>query len=252
MRLTKLHLLLFIFLLTFCNEGGMDNSNSASVGQGGSLTRFAINNNMLYVVDNRSIKVFDISQNSFSQLNEVQVGFGLETIFVREPYLYLGANDAMYIFSISDPVNPTFVFRYAHILSCDPVVVQGNRAYVTLRSGGTVCNRGVNALEIIDISDPYNPTLIANYPMNNPHGLGVDGDFLFICEGSNGLKFFDISNELDISLIQHIDDIHAYDVIARNGILILTGEDGIFQFEYSDSESPLELLSKLPVLRDEF
>jgi hypothetical protein len=171
---------------------------------------------------------------------------------VRAPYMYLGANDAMYIFSISDPLNPTFIFRYAHIMSCDPVVVQGNRAYVTLRSGETMCNRGINALEIIDITNPQSPTLLANYPMSNPHGLGVDGDLLFICEGSGGLKFYDISDELNIDLIQHITDIHAYDVIPRDGLLILTGEDGIFQFEYSDVNTPLHLLSKLPVLRDEF
>ena len=252
MRSIKSNIYIFFFLLLTCCESGSDNANSASIGQGGSLTRFAISNNILYVVDNKAIKVFDISENNFDQLNEVEVGFGLETIFVRAPYMYLGANDAMYIFSISDPLNPTFIFRYAHIMSCDPVVVQGNRAYVTLRSGETMCNRGINALEIIDITNPENPTLIANYPMNNPHGLGVDGDLLFICEGNEGLKFFDISDELNIGLIQHITDIHAYDVIPRDGLLILTGEDGIFQFEYSDVNTPLQLLSKLPVLRDEF
>lgn len=255
MRLiSRLLILSNLLLFNFCVEIGSDNADSGGVGQGGSMTRFAINNNYLYVVDNSTIKVFDISENNFKQLNEILVGFGLETIFARAEYLYLGANDAMYIFSISNPAHPTFIFRYAHIMACDPVVVQGNRAYVTLRSGENLdeCNRGIDALEIIDISNPNSPSLIANYPMSNPHGLGVDGNMLFICEGKFGLKFFDISNEKNIRLIQHVDNIHAYDVIPRNGLLLLTGEDGIFQFSYIDVLSPLQLLSKLPVLRDEF
>lgn len=245
---TKLIQLITIGALVFiwsCNEDGAAGENLT--GQGGSMTRFAINGNYLYLVDHSMLQVFNIGDSEFEKIKDTPVNFGLETIFTRGQYLYLGANDAMYIFSIADPEDPKFVFRYSHIISCDPVVVQGNRAYVTLRSG-SFCNRGVNALEIIDISDPYHPVLIANYPMTSPHGLGVDGDKLFLCEGLSGLKMFDISNEKDIQLLQTIETIHAYDVIPRNGLLILTGEDGVFQFDYTGSQ--LELLSTIQVHRE--
>jgi hypothetical protein len=241
--------LVAIFLLAVfsgCeNDGGMDMAGES--GQGGSMARFAINGNHLYLVDHTSIKVFDITGGNFEQLDEVHVGWGMETIFARDEYLYLGARDAMYIYSLEDPVKPSFIFRYQHLVSCDPVVVQGNRAYVTLRSGSS-CNRGVNALEIIDISDPYEPALIRNYPMASPHGLGVDGDLLFLCEGEEGLKVFDISDETDIALIEHRDDFFAYDVIPRQGIATVTGEDGIFQFAYG-LENQISELSKIPVER---
>ncbi|HMQ00290.1 MAG TPA: hypothetical protein PKC24_10960 [Cyclobacteriaceae bacterium] len=249
MRFNNLFIILIALLFTFCES---ESGDSSGIGQGGSMTRFAIQNNFLYIVDNHTIKVFDISENNFVQLNEVTVGFGLETIFARAEYLYLGANDAMYIYSLEDPALPRFIFRYAHIVACDPVVVQGNRAYITLRSAddNSFCNRGINALEIIDITDPNQPKLLASYPMQSPHGLAVDGDYLFLCEGTGGLKFIDISNELDIKTLQHIEDIDAYDVIARNGLLILTGEDGIFQFSYSEDAEELQLISKLPVSRE--
>ncbi len=249
MRLTKLvNFLLFCMAIAACDSDST--SDSSLTGQGGSMTRFAINNNYLYVVDQQRINVFSIEENTFQKAGEISVGFGLETIFATSEYLYLGANDAMYIYSLAKPNAPEFIFRYSHIQSCDPVVVQGNRAYVTLR-GGNACNQGSNALEIIDITNPYSPTLIHNYPMQSPYGLAVDNTLLFLCEGENGLKVFDISNENQIELTQHLKTFFAYDVIARNGLLIITGEDGIFQYQYDFPSSVLKFLGKIPVSRSD-
>jgi hypothetical protein len=236
--------LIFIVIFSCGEEASLSDGGS---GQGGSMTRFAISGNYLYLVDNSSVKVFSIGGNAFQQIQEVPISFGMETIFAKGDYLYLGANDAMYIYSIADRTSPAFVFRYQHIVSCDPVVVQGDRAYVTLRSG-SACNRGTNALEVIDISNPYHPVLINNYPMSSPHGLAVDGNLLFLCEGEYGLKIFDITSD-QMELLEYRDDFFAYDVIAREGLATVTGEDGIFQFSYGETPDALTLLSKIPVLR---
>ncbi|MBA4056233.1 MAG: hypothetical protein C0490_16075, partial [Marivirga sp.] len=185
MRLIKVLIVALMVAIAACQ--GDSEMNNPATGQGGSMTRFAIHNNYLYVVDHLEISVFNIKDNAFEKVGNVTAGSGLETIFAKGEYLYLGANDAMYIYSLARPEEPEFIFRYSHIVSCDPVVVQGNRAYVTLRNG-SFCNRGSNALEIIDISNPYEPTLISNHPMQSPHGLAVDDNLLFLCEGDNGLK----------------------------------------------------------------
>ncbi len=229
---------------------GCSTENASMVstsGQGGSMTRFGIYGNYLYVAEQESIHVYTI-HDGFNKVNVINAGFGLETIFIKAPYMYLGAMDAMYIFSIEEPENPSFVFRYSHIVSCDPVVVQSNRAYVTLRSG-SFCNRGVNALEIIDISDPHNPQLIKNYPMTNPHGLAVSGNLLILCEGAAGIKVFDIQQENQIVLKSHIASLHAYDVIITGELVVVTGNDGIFQYTLDYSTGSLTLLSILPVKR---
>jgi hypothetical protein len=155
----------------------------------------------------------------------------------------------MYIYSIADRQNPTFVFRYQHMVSCDPVIVQRNRAYVTMR-GGTRCNGGSNALEIIDISDPFEPKLITNYAMTSPYGLGIDNNILFVCEGEHGIKVLDITDERHVTLRAQRNDFFAYDVIVRENVATVTGEDGIFQFSYGDG-SDLTLVSKIPVTRTE-
>lgn len=252
MRYVKIYFLIFIFAAIVSCESDMSNDtfSESQTGQGGSMTRFAISGNHMYIVDNSSVKVYTIGEGKFEAGEEVSVGFGMETIFCKGEYLYLGARDAMYIYTIANPEHPTFVFRYQHIVSCDPVVVQGNRAYVTLRSGNS-CNRGSNSLEILDISNPYEPKLIQNYPMESPHGLGVENSLLFLCEGEHGLKVYDLTNEHDIKLLAHRTDFFAYDVIARQGLATVTGEDGIFQFSYLPSGSDLELISKIPVTRVE-
>lgn len=225
-----------------------DSSNNLNVGggqgQGGSLTRFAIQGNFLYSASQSTISVFDILDHDFELVKEINVGFGLETIVARGEYLYLGARDAMYIYSISNPANPQFIFRYSHIVSCDPVVVEGTKAYVTLSSGNE-CNRGTNALEIIDISNPNNPRLIANYPMNTPLGLGISNNILFVCEQSSGFKVYDVTDPLAIKLLNQVQSIHAYDVIVLNGIATITGDDGIYQYSYGGGN--LELRSVIPV-----
>jgi hypothetical protein len=245
MRFDKTISLLLLFLAFGCSE---DNPAAQSIGQGGSTTRYTIQDHYLYVVDDVSLRVYDIADKKFVQVHEAEIGFGIETIFSRPDYLYLGASDGMYIFDLVDPQVPAFVFRYDHILSCDPVVVQGNRAYVTLSAMAENCNRGVNVLEIIDITDRYSPRLVTDYPMNSPRGISVDGDLLFVCEGPHGLKVLDISNEFEIKELQALTSHHAFDVIAGSNRLTVTGQDGIFQYSYpAQGAQVLDFLSKIPV-----
>ncbi|MEK6477922.1 hypothetical protein WJR50_10320 [Catalinimonas sp. 4WD22] len=224
-------------------------SSGGQQGVGGSMARFAIVGDYLYTIDDYNMQVFDISQetNPQEQGEDINVGFMIETIFPYEDKLFIGAQNGMHIYDNADPANPQHVSTYEHITSCDPVVVEGNTAYVTLRNG-TECQGFVNQLEVIDIEDPYNPQLVETYAMEHPHGLGIDEGTLFICEGEFGLKVFDASDREAISENQlaHFDDIHAYDVIPLNNVLMLIGDDGLYQYDYSDPTN-IELLSIISV-----
>ena len=83
--------------------------------------------------------------------------------------------------------------------------------------------------------------------MRNPHGLGLDSNVLFVAEGEFGLKVFDVSDiyDIDNQLLSEIKDYHAFDVIPFNQVLIMIGEDGLYQFDYADPEN-LELLIIIP------
>ena len=235
-----------LVLLASC-DGGKSDSVSPGSGVGGSTARFTISGNTLYTVSNTALQTYDIAMSSNPKMgNKTTLGYGVETIFPYRNNLFIGTQTGMYIYDITQPGSPRQVSLYTHIQSCDPVVAQGNYAYVTLRSGTPCRNTSANTLDVVDISNLANPKLLRSYPMKNPHGLGVDGTFLFVGEGDYGLRVMDISDPTDIREIQSFDSTKTFDVIPTNKRLIITGPDGIYQYSYADLKQ-LKLLSKIPV-----
>ncbi len=237
--------------ISFQSEsGGSGTSPAPNSGVGGSMARFAIAEQRLYTVDDYNIQVFSIASPEDPVAgSEFSVGFGIETIFPFQDKLFIGSQTGMFIYDRTDPDNPVLLSEFAHAQSCDPVVANDTMAYVTLRSG-TECQGFTNQLDVIDIRDVTNPKLVESYAMDNPHGLGLSGTTLFICEATYGLKVFDATNStaIDEHRLAHFKDIHAYDVIPFDDVLMVIGEDGLYQYDYADPTS-IEPLSKLTITR---
>lgn len=218
-------------------------SDAGGTGQGGSLARFKIVNDFLYAVDSHSINVFNIANLQDPQdLEDVYAGFDIETIFNRGQHLFLGSMSGMYIYDISAPATPTFVSEFQHGTACDPVVVDGDYAYVTLR-GGNSCGATESGLFIVDISDISNPILATSYPMDGPYGLGIKDEKLFICDGDSGLKVYDKSDIENLISLNHFENIRTFDVIPLDTNLLMVGEKALYQYEYLENE--IRLLSTL-------
>ena len=202
-----------------------------------------------YTVSQSSLQLFDIKVlEKPIKGKTIDIGRGIETIFPYKDKLFIGSTTGMFIYDNKNPEAPTQLSVFQHAMSCDPVVVNDNRAYVTLRSG-TTCNRGLNQLDIIDITNLRNPTLIKSYPMQNPHGLGIDFPNVFLCEGKQGLKSLDVQSDFDVKQLQHLTGMDAYDVILlKNNVLLMIGKDGLYQYDYSNA-GQLKLLSTIPVKR---
>lgn len=215
-------------------------SGPETIGQGGSLARFTISNGTLYAVDDNSLRVFDLAdaeQPVFS--GKVDMGWGIETIFPYEDKLFIGANNGMHIYSVANPTAPQKLSTFEHVLSCDPVVVADDKAYVTLW-GGRDCGSTGDQLEIIDVSDATNPVSLQITPMQNSHGLGVAEGKLFLCAQWEGLKVFDLTDDgLLGEQLSSLNNINARDVIVlpgNNNLIVLGyGEDGVQQFDYTDA-----------------
>jgi hypothetical protein len=231
------------------NSSGASQGGTTSVGVAGSMARFAINGNALYVLSATQINVVDITDTDLPVTKTSIINYsGIETIFLNEGYLYLGAMNGMSIYSLTDPFNPQFVSSYNHFTSCDPVVVEGKYAFVTLRAGVRCRNTSTNQLDVIDISDKVHPSLLQSYGFTEPHGLGINNNILFICDGADGLKVFNATDVMHIkdNLISHFDNIQANDVIPVNGRLFMIGDDGFYQYDYADLQN-IKLLSQIKV-----
>jgi hypothetical protein len=204
----------------------------ASVGTGGSLARFQIVDNYLYTVGNYEMSIFNIQNLAEPTLSNTQyAGWNIETMFQADDYLYLGSTNGMYIYSLSNPSFPEYISEFTHWEGCDPVVVDGDYAYLTLR-GGNLCGQQESVLEIIDISDKTKPFLAARHTLENPYGLGIRENMLFVCDGAAGLKLFDKANPLDLTQVRTLKDIQSKDVIPLQNSLLMIGGNILYQYEY--------------------
>jgi hypothetical protein len=210
----------------------------SSGGQAGSMARMVLMKDYLYAItEPHSVGIVDVSNPQKPQLKQnYQAGFDLETIFPFKDNLMLGASMGMYIYNVSDPLQPAKLGEFHHGFACDPVIADDNTAYVTLHSGSS-CGGSANELNVVDITDLMQPALIKTYPMTSPKGLAKDGDLLFVCDGESGVKVLDAADAKDIKLKKAIDVKDSYDVIAHGGLLIVVAKDGIYQFDYSDLDN---------------
>lgn len=230
----------------FNGSNGTNGSAAGTNGQGGSMARFTIYQEYLYAATQSDLLVFDIkNQQKPDSISKVNLGWGIETIFPYQDKLFIGSNTGMHIFDNSNPAKPVRTSIFQHVRACDPVVVEGNKAYVTMRTG--ICGVAPNRMDVVDVSNLSSPQLIKSYEMENPHGLAINNANLMVCEGQFGLKSFNAANASDITLNQHIKNIDAFDVIpVSNTLLIMIGKDGLYQYDYSDPKN-LKLLSHIKV-----
>jgi hypothetical protein len=245
-----------LFTVSCYSDSGYSVDNiSTGEGKGGSMARFCITGDNLFTVDQTSLKMFDISDPAepvYLSGRSQELDFGIETIFPMDSLLFIGSQTGMYIYYVSKYGFLQYLSTATHIRSCDPVVAQGNYAYVTLNSNNIGCGRTTNVLQIYDVTDLTHPELIKEVPgFASPMGLGIDGDRnrLFICD--KGLKVYDVTDRTfpiqigDLHTIGIHDVSDTYDVITLNGLLIIVASSGIYQLDYTDGS--LNSLSEIKV-----
>ncbi len=214
-----------------------------TVGQGGSLARFTIAKGMLYAVDESSLRTFSLANPTVPEFIGISnLDYGIETIFPQGDHLYIGANNGLHIYSVETPTEPEYLSTFAHVRSCDPVVVQGDLAYVTMWGGSNCGNQG-DQLMVVDVSDPRKPTLVQETPMENSHGLGIDGNRLFLAAGDKGVRVYSLLDDGRLGpLLHQATGFNAKDVIVlpSQQRLIAFGweQAGIEQYDYTEDGAP--------------
>lgn len=215
----------------------------------GSMSRFSIYLDYLYVVINNQMAIFDLSKTQPEKVGEsMYVGWNVETIFSYKNHMYMGTPTGLLIYSVENPLAPVQVSSIQHVFGCDPVVVEDDIAYVTIHSGNN-CGQDRNELIIYDVKNPAKPKQLVSYGMTKPKGLGIDNKTLFVCD--EGLKVYNSTNPLTIMAneLVHYSGMEGYDVIPFNHVLMMIAEDGIHQYDYSDIQN-IKPLSFLPVAND--
>lgn len=209
-------------------------SSLGTTGIAGSTATMTLVGDYLYVIpEPHSLNTISVSDPSkLARSSIISAGFDVETIFPIRNRLLLGTKEGVYIFSLDNPANPTYLGEFRHGRACDPVIADQNYAYVTLRSG-TTCGSASNELDVLNAQDLTQVSMLKSYPMTNPSGLAKDGSTLFICDGPD-VKVFDASDPSNLKQLSNVPVSGAYDVIAANHVLLVASPTGLDQYDYSD------------------
>lgn len=224
----------------FSNTASASNGGSKSNSIGGAMARFTLVNDYLYTVGRSALSSFNVLNAADPLLeNTIQLGWNIETIFPLNNKLFIGSQTGMFIFNIDNPAAPAWQGSFSHACFDDPVIANDQYAFVTLKAmtGESQC-WGVapqrSQMDIVDITNINQPVLVRIYDMEEPMGLSIDGDHLFVCDGKGGFKIYDASDVSNLNLLKTFTNINPFDVITYNNTAIVVAKEGIVQFDYTN------------------
>lgn len=237
-----------LVILTGCEGGGSSSeSGSTTDSTGGSRARMTLIGDYLYAISGADVQLMDISTpESPNFWNRIGLAWDIETLFPYGDYLLVGSETGVHILDNSTLGSPQYLSEFTHARSCDPVVAANDIGYVTLSAEARCWSATASSqLDVLDLSDMSNPTLIKTYPMQAPTGLAVSGQWLFVCDGRAGLKVFDNTDPLNLTVQDQLPDINCFDLIAKDNTLYISTTDTLLQYDYSNV--PLTLISEYQV-----
>jgi|SRR6218665_439566 len=236
-------IILFLFLAGCSNDGDTSATAETTDGTGGSLAIFALKGDYLYAVDNAKLNIFSlITADEPVMVNEINVGFNIETLFSKGEYLFIGSRNGMYIYSLEHPENPVMLSMANHFTACDPVIANDTHAFVTLHSGD-FCGNNNNELLIYDIANISNPILLHSRQLVHPKGLALYRDYLFVCDDT--IKIFDIENPSQPRLKGNIPK-QCNDLIIKGNELYAIGDHIVCRYTLdAENISNLQLQSQI-------
>ena len=237
-----------LLLIAGCN-GSSDSADASGTtdSTGGSRARMTLLGDYLYTISGADVQLMDVSTPEEPNFwNKIRLAWDIETLFPYGDYLLVGSETGVHILDNSTVGSPQHLSEFTHARSCDPVVAANDIGYVTLNASAQCWSRTASSqLDVLDLSDMSNPTLIKTYPMQEPTGLAVSGQWLFICDGRAGLKVFDNTDPLNLEVQDKLADVNCFDVIAKDDTLYISTSDKLLQYDYSSL--PLTLISEYQV-----
>lgn len=236
----KIPALFFVLMMTWSCSFDVA---SDETDQGSYATMLTIGKYM-YVVDKTDLTTFDVTNPKAPiVVDKKAIGFDIETIYNYDGVLLIGSSQNMHIYELVDGIptkkNEVPYFDAQNTSACDPIIAREGFAYVTLSTsieGPCLREIPINELRVYDIKDLAMPVLLNTLPLTEPKGLASDGDLLFVCDAQDGLYIYDIVDKANPQLIRQIDGFSAYDVIAKNGKLLVSSTKKLFQYDYTNKQ----------------
>jgi hypothetical protein len=220
--------------------------SGGGVSKQGSAARFTIYKNCLYTLHNDSVYTWEIFPNGLiAKRGGIRVHHGIEALFVFRDQLFVASNVGVTYYTIDNPFVPKYLSGVTHITGCDPVVSNGTHMYYTVH-GGTDCrNNAINSLYCYQLNANGSATFLSEMSFKKPIGLGINGQYLYVCDNGVGLRVIDISTPNTIKLLKTVAQPQAVDIIVDQDLLIMRLENGISYYDISEKDNPTFLSTVL-------
>ncbi|MEO0101142.1 MAG: T9SS type A sorting domain-containing protein [candidate division WOR-3 bacterium] len=151
----------------------------------------------------------------------------LYDVVVQGNYAYIGDQKGFRVVDITTQP-PTNVGYLQYDNPCWQIAVSGSYAYVI---------EDWTFFDIIDISDPTNPTEIGWLPIYDIWDCKIQGNYAFVC-GEEGFYVIDISDPHNPSLVTQLADVYGLTMEIEGDYAYLAGEEA-FIIDISDPENPI-------------
>ncbi|GAG04484.1 unnamed protein product, partial [marine sediment metagenome] len=231
----------------------VDKSGNLGIGTATPTEKLHLNAGNFLQSPGDPVHVGAITDNATMELD------GARTIFISGKYAYVAADtdDGVEILDISDPSNPTHVGSI-NDTTCDAanndecmldgargIYVSGKYAYVAAISD--------DGVEILDISDPSNPTHVGSITddetteLNGAISIYVSGKYAYVAARSDdGLEILDISDPtnpthvgaIGKSATVKLDSASDIYVSGKYAYVAATSDDGVEILDISDPSNP--------------
>ncbi len=144
-------------------------------------------------------------------LGFVDMNVNIFSVDLEGDLAYIGFEDGMGIFDISDPYNPVLISETPTGDGANDVVVGDGIAYA---------GDGSSELVILDVSDPFTPSMLTTLAIPGvPEDLELDGNTLYVANGKNMLAV-DVSDPGNPDIVDIVKVNGSAEGVSCNGGLI--------------------------------
>jgi hypothetical protein len=163
------------------------------------------------------------------------IGSKVSTAAISDTLAFLGDGQALTILDVSDPARPTCRSHLALPPNVAVTAIQVSGAYAYLALGNP--NDSDVGLQIVDVHNPDNPTLLGSYNGADAADLAIKGKLVYLAAVPD-LKIIDVSDPAT-PVLAGTYMLGSTGKLQMSGNLLYLNNQGLFTFEILDLADPI-------------
>lgn len=234
-------------------DSGIAATPTATISTNGTAQDVAVSGNTLYIADGSSgsglntkghVLFYNIASPASPQLlYDYSLTFGaFQTVEVSDSGTILFAGDKLtgvYVIDVSNTTAPTVLSTYGDGLAAVDLDATGTKLYIAQ----SIAEGEIGYLYVVDFTTPSAPASLGGGSISyNTNELTVDGNFVYLASGAEGLQIYDYSSPTNPSLLGTYDSdgsLNGFTAITGTTLAaVADGSGGVDMISLESSSAP--------------